>query len=186
MSGSYATQDPCLIALYGTNSTKHGQHSEGARVKGKIVRKVPPERPRIFPAALFAWLLFVSINFVCTLVLGLLSARFLPRYHQSVITTLREKPWASLGIGFVAAVVVPVVCALLFATIVAIPIGLILLAAFFILLYGRESTLSAELVNRSSLDCDRPRAVPRPWSWGCLSIISLPSFLWSAGSWFLL
>lgn len=48
MSGSYATQDPCLIALYGTNSTKHGQHSEGARVKGKIVRKVPPERPRIF------------------------------------------------------------------------------------------------------------------------------------------
>lgn len=135
MSGSYATQDPCLIALYGTNSTKHGQHSEGARVKGKIVRKVPPERPRIFPAALFAWLLFVSINFVCTLVLGLLSARFLPRYHQSVITTLREKPWASLGIGFVAAVVVPVVCALLFATIVAIPIGLILLAAFFILLY---------------------------------------------------
>jgi hypothetical protein len=52
-----------------------------------------------------------------------------------VITTLREKPWASLGIGFVAAVVVPVVCVLLFATIVAIPIGLILLAAFFILLY---------------------------------------------------
>ncbi len=39
------------------------------------------------------------------------------------------------GYRFVAAVVVPVVCALLFATIVAIPIGLILLAAFFILLY---------------------------------------------------
>ena len=71
--------------------------SEGARVKGKIVRNVPPERPRIFPAALFAWLVFVSINFVCTLVLGLLSARFLPRYHQSVITTLGEKPWASAG-----------------------------------------------------------------------------------------
>ena len=36
--------------------------SEGARVKGKIVRNVPPERPRIFPAALFAWLVFVSIT----------------------------------------------------------------------------------------------------------------------------
>jgi hypothetical protein len=58
----------------------------------------------------------VSINFVCTLILGLLSARFLPRYHQSVITTLRENPWVSLGIGFIAAVVLPVVCALLFAT----------------------------------------------------------------------
>ncbi|MGH7845891.1 MAG: bactofilin family protein [Candidatus Binatia bacterium] len=109
--------------------------SEGARINGKIVRNVPPERPRFFPAAFFAWLVFVSINFVCTLILGLLSARFLPRYHQSVIATLREKPWASLGIGFVAAVVLPVVCALLFATVLAIPIGLILLAAFFILLY---------------------------------------------------
>jgi cytoskeletal protein CcmA (bactofilin family) len=109
--------------------------SEGARINGKIVRNVPPERPRFFPAAFFAWLVFVSINFACTLILGLLSARFLPRYHQSVIATLGERPWASLGIGFVTAVVLPVVCALLFATVLAIPLGLILLVAFFILLY---------------------------------------------------
>jgi cytoskeletal protein CcmA (bactofilin family) len=109
--------------------------SEGARINGKIVRNVPPERPRLFPAALFAWLVFVSINFVSTLILGLLSARFLPRYHQSVITTLRERPWASLGLGFIAAVVLPVVCALLFATILAIPLALILMLGFFILLY---------------------------------------------------
>jgi len=109
--------------------------SEGARINGKIIRNVPPERPRFFPVAFFGWLVFVSINFVCTLILGLLSARFLPRYHQSVITTLRERPWASLGIGFIAAVVLPVVCALLFATVLAIPLALILLVAFFILLY---------------------------------------------------
>jgi cytoskeletal protein CcmA (bactofilin family) len=109
--------------------------SEGARINGKIVRNIPPERPQIFPAAFFAWLVFVAINFVCTLILGLLSARFLPRYHQSVITTLSERPGASLGIGFIAAVVVPVVCALLFATVLAIPLALILLFAFFILLY---------------------------------------------------
>jgi cytoskeletal protein CcmA (bactofilin family) len=116
-------------------SGREASVSEGARIKGKMVRNVPPERPRLFPAALFAWLVFVSINFVCTLILGLLSARFLPRYHQSVIATLRERPWASLGIGFVAAVVLPVVCALLFATVLAIPLALILLLAFFILLY---------------------------------------------------
>jgi cytoskeletal protein CcmA (bactofilin family) len=109
--------------------------SDGARISGKIVRNVPPERPRLFPAAFFAWLIFLSINFVCTLILGLLSARFLPRYHQSVIDTLRAKPWASLGIGFIAAVVLPVACALLFATVFAIPLALIILAAFFILLY---------------------------------------------------
>jgi cytoskeletal protein CcmA (bactofilin family) len=116
-------------------SGREASVSEGARINGKIVRNVPPERPRAFPAAFFAWLVFVSINFVCTLVLGLLSARFLPRYHQSAMTTLRERPWASLGVGFVAAVVVPVVCALLFATVLAIPLALILLAAFFILFY---------------------------------------------------
>ncbi len=79
--------------------------SEGARIRGKIVRNVPPKRPRIFPAAFFAWLGFVSINFISTLILGLLSVRFLPRFHQSVVTTLSERPWLSLGIGFVAAVV---------------------------------------------------------------------------------
>jgi len=61
--------------------------------------------------------------------------RFLPRFHQSVVTTLRERPWPSFGIGFVAAVVLPVVCSLLFATVVAIPLALILLTAFFIVLY---------------------------------------------------
>ena len=116
-------------------SGREASVSEGARIRGKIVRNVPPEKPRLFPAVFFAWLVFVSINFVSTLILGLLSVRFLPRFHQSVVTTLKEMPWASLGIGFVAAVVLPVVCGLLFATVVAIPVALILLAAFFILLY---------------------------------------------------
>jgi cytoskeletal protein CcmA (bactofilin family) len=109
--------------------------SEGARISGKIVRNVPPKRPRFFPAAFFAWLGFVSINFISTLVLGLLSLRFLPGFHQSVVATLSERPWISLGIGFIAAVVVPVVCSLLFATVVAIPLALILLTAFLIVLY---------------------------------------------------
>ena len=71
---------------------------------------------RGFFTAFFAWLGFVSINFLSTLILGLLSVRFLPRFHQSVVTTLKERPWASLGIGFIAAIVLPVVCSLLLAT----------------------------------------------------------------------
>jgi cytoskeletal protein CcmA (bactofilin family) len=116
-------------------SRRESSVSEGAQIRGKIVRNVPPERPRLFPGAFFGWLGFVSINFISTLVLGILSVRFLPRFHQSVVTTLSERPWASLGIGFVTAVVLPVVCSLLFATVVAIPLALILLTAFFIVLY---------------------------------------------------
>jgi cytoskeletal protein CcmA (bactofilin family) len=109
--------------------------SEGARIKGKIVRNVPPQRPKISSAAVFAWAMFLLVSFVSTLVLGLLSLRFLPNFHQSVVTTLRERPWASFGIGFVTAVVLPVLCGLLLATVVAMPLALILLAAFFILLF---------------------------------------------------
>jgi cytoskeletal protein CcmA (bactofilin family) len=109
--------------------------SEGARIKGKIVRNVPPERPRLLPAAISAWLVFVSVNFISTLILGLLSARFFPRFHQSVVATLGERPWASLGIGFVAAIILPVLCVILLVTVAMIPIALILLAAFFIMLY---------------------------------------------------
>ena len=116
-------------------SGREASVSEGARIGGKIVRNVPPKRPRLFPMAFFAWLGFVSINFISTLILGLLSLRFLPSFHQSVVTTLRERPWSSLGIGFFAAVVLPVVCSLLFATVLAIPLALILLTAFFIVLY---------------------------------------------------
>jgi hypothetical protein len=82
-----------------------------------------------------AWLLFLFVSFVSTLILGLLSVRFLPGFHQSAVTILRARPWASFGIGFVTIVVVPVVCALLFATVLAIPLALIFLGAFFILLY---------------------------------------------------
>jgi hypothetical protein len=109
--------------------------SEEARIGGKTVRNVPPERPRIFPAAVVAWFILVSASFVSTLILGLLSVRFLPRFHQSVVGTIAERPWASLGIGFMAAVMLPVVCAFLFATVVAVPVALLLLAAFFVLVY---------------------------------------------------
>jgi cytoskeletal protein CcmA (bactofilin family) len=116
-------------------SGREAEVSEGARIGGKIVRQVPAKRPRFLPAAVSAWIVLVSASFVSTLILGLLSVRFVPTLHQSVVSTLRERPWASLGIGFVATVVVPVVCALLFVTVVGIPLALLLLAAFFILLY---------------------------------------------------
>jgi hypothetical protein len=78
-------------------SGREASVSEGARIKGKMVRNVPPPRPRFFPAAFFAWLVFISLNFVCTLILGLLSVRFLPRYHQTVITTLSDRPMDIAG-----------------------------------------------------------------------------------------
>jgi cytoskeletal protein CcmA (bactofilin family) len=116
-------------------SDREASVSEGARIRGKISRRVPPQKPEPWRALFAAWALLVAVSFFSTLILGLLSLRFLPGFHASTVAILKERPWVSLGIGFVAAIVIPVVCALLFATVVAVPIALILTAAFFILLY---------------------------------------------------
>jgi hypothetical protein len=56
---------------------------------------------------------------------------------------LGNRHWSSLGIGFIAAVITPVVCAILFATLFALPIALILTVSYFILLYwGRIFVMS--------------------------------------------
>jgi cytoskeletal protein CcmA (bactofilin family) len=135
----------------------------GARLEGPLTRRLPAT-PRPSPAkvlALFAGLALVimAVSFVSTLVLGLLSMRFLPRYHQAAVGTLRTRPWASLGIGFVAAVVTPVVGAILFATVLGIPLALILTAAYLIVLYwGRIFALHG----LGDAICRLFRASPRP------------------------
>jgi hypothetical protein len=69
----------------------------------------------------------------------------------------------SLGIGFVFVIVTPVVCLLLFATVLAIPIALILTAAFFILLY-RARIFAISRIGEALLGRFPPRPVGMPLS----------------------
>ena len=128
-------------------SDKEVEVEPGANV-GKMVRHKPPfPRPspeRVFIIFTGAGLLWLLISFSSTLILGLLSVRYLPGYHQTVADNLTAKPWQSLGVGFVVAVVTPVVFALLFAFVVTIPIAIILAAAYGIhLFWGRIFVISA-------------------------------------------
>jgi hypothetical protein len=112
----------------------------GAQIDQPITRMLPPSAPRPSPGKVLALLaglslVMVAMSSVSTLVLGLLSLRCLPRYHQAAVRTLRDRPWLSLGIGFVAAVVTPVVAATLFATVLGIPLALILTAVYLVVLY---------------------------------------------------
>jgi hypothetical protein len=116
-------------------SDREASIAEGARIGGKVSRRVPPQRPKLWPALVATWALLVAISFVSTLILGILSIRFLPNFHGSTVAILREQPWKSFGVGFVALVVIPVVCIILFALVLTTPLALILTAAFFILLY---------------------------------------------------
>lgn len=112
----------------------------GARIEKALTRRLPPAMPQPSPGKVFAFiagvtLVLMTVSAVSTLVLGLLSLRYFPRYHQAAVVTLRDRPWVSLGVGFVAAVVIPVVGAILFATVLGIPLALILAAAYPIVLY---------------------------------------------------
>jgi cytoskeletal protein CcmA (bactofilin family) len=136
----------------------------GARIQGQLTRRPPPGTPRPSPEKVFAFfaalaLVIMAVSFVSTLILGLLSLRFLPRYHEATVSTLRERPWASLGVGFVAAVVTPVAGAILFATVLGIPLALILTAAYLIALYwGRIFALH----RLGEATCRLFQASPRP------------------------
>jgi hypothetical protein len=144
--------------------SQHGASVDpGARIQGQLTRR-PPGPPGPSPEKVFAFfaalaLVIMAVSFVSTLILGLLSLRFLPRYHQATVSTLRERPWASLGVGFVAAVVTPVAGAILFATVLGIPLALVLTAAYLIALYwGRIFALH----RLGEAICHLFRASPRP------------------------
>ena len=121
-------------------SQQEAEVEPGARIEGKLIRNPPPRLPQLPRERLFLFFTAVGLfilltGFVSTLILGLLTLRYLPNYHRASVDLLRSRPWASLGLGFVAAIVIPVVCAMLFSIVLTIPIALILAAAFAILLF---------------------------------------------------
>jgi hypothetical protein len=136
----------------------------GARIDGPLTRRLPPTLSRPSPAKVLAvvtvlGLILVAASFVSTLVLGLLSLRFLPSYHHAAVQMLRDQPRAALGVGLVTAVVIPVVGAMLVATVLGIPLAVILAGAYLIVLYwGR--IFAVHWLGEAT--CRLVRAHPRP------------------------
>jgi cytoskeletal protein CcmA (bactofilin family) len=121
-------------------SGKPASIDPGAKVGKDVTRKTVPEFPSPNAGKLLGvlagFLLFVKlVSFVSTLILGLLWIYLFPRYMQSAVSTLRKKPWASLGIGFAVFVITPVTAGLLAVTLVGIPLALIVTAVYFIAIY---------------------------------------------------
>lgn len=69
------------------------------------------------------------------MIIGTIFLRLFPKHSRSIAMTLKERPWASLGIGFIALISVPVIFVILLITVVGIPLAFILLALYFIALY---------------------------------------------------
>ncbi|MEW6324869.1 MAG: hypothetical protein AB1515_05735 [Nitrospirota bacterium] len=136
-----------------------------ARVGGVLRRKTMPEMPA--PGAMlwgFAGLiLFVKlVNFVSTLILGMLCIALAPGSTQSVVLTLRARPWASLGVGFIALVTVPAAAGVLAATVLGIPLALMITALYLIAIY--VARIFAILWAGSAWSVRRGRPVRPGWA----------------------
>jgi cytoskeletal protein CcmA (bactofilin family) len=113
---------------------------ENALVSGKVTKKTPPTTPGPKLGGAFdpfsGFNIFAKIvSLISTLIIGLLLIKLFPRYSSETVSTLRRKPWVSLGIGFLVLVLTPIIFTLLLVTIIGIPLALILLALYLISLY---------------------------------------------------
>lgn len=114
---------------------------KSAEVTGNISRQEPPVKfDRGDQATIFGVLTVFAfavklINLLTWFLLGLLTLHFLPNLFSRSIENLKAKPWPSLGIGFLALVLVPLLAVTIMVFIIGIPLGLISLTLWFIAVY---------------------------------------------------
>jgi hypothetical protein len=109
-----------------------------ATVSGKITHNLPPKKqpnPNAQKAAAFfntGWLIF---NFLSSLVVGLIALLLGPKIIRQKGETILQKPWQSLGIGVLVAVLMPFIIFALVLTIIGIPIAIGLFIFYLLLLF---------------------------------------------------
>lgn len=102
------------------------------QVGGKVIVKPrPPEREHHLARVIAG----VSALFILALALvGVALFLLFPRAAERLATTVRQRPWATAGLGLAVLLLTPVVVALLFATVVGWLLALILLALWLVAL----------------------------------------------------
>jgi cytoskeletal protein CcmA (bactofilin family) len=117
-------------------SRKPANIRDGAKVDGKTERRQPKEDrgpqpvPRKGPSALFfLW------SLLSAMVVAMLFLAAAPRFSQRVSDTIKERPWASLGLGIATLATVPLICFIVLITVVGIPLSLIAGVLYVISIY---------------------------------------------------
>lgn len=76
-----------------------------------------------------------AVSILMALIIGLIVVLLFPKKSAEVNKTMRGSFWRSLGIGFVFLAVVPVAAIILLASILGIPLALILMGIYGLILY---------------------------------------------------
>ncbi len=109
---------------------------EGAVISGQV-RKLETDIPFVdeHPES-GVWYGIVAVfgYLLALILLGAVLQLVMPGVLSAAAASAIDQPWASLGRGIAFVILVPIVAVLLLVTIVGVPIGLVTLAAFFVLL----------------------------------------------------
>lgn len=109
--------------------------SPEATVSGKVTQTLPPKKQEKEKQTAIALFSFISIiDLLLSFIIGIALIKFFSAYFDNTTSVVAQKPWLSLGIGFLTAIVFPFALLLLLVTIIGIPIAVFLifiLAVFF-------------------------------------------------------
>lgn len=175
-----------------------------ARIGGSLRYRVPESRVRIDPAAQIAgqrialpprqrpdidvgMRFFRILRLLAFFATGLVAVAAFPRLADAAAASLRQRPWASLGLGFVWVVVVPVAIALVAITVVGIPIAMIVGALYLISLYLARAVFAVwlgRLLLRDRLGPGRKGAVLAFLVGGAILVVAgmIPYLGWLVGA----
>lgn len=119
-------------------STTPALIDSGATVSGKISQIIPakpaptaPVKPAKFIIPVIGF--FALVKFIMELLLGIIFILLAPNYTARVAKQISENGWTNFGIGLLSVIALPVLILVSMATIIGIPLGLILIFAFGIL-----------------------------------------------------
>lgn len=109
---------------------------QGAQVVGNVNMQQIKEKDKKAPAAVALATFIPGLLYLISLfIMGLLFLRFLPIFTQDTTNLVGREPWKSLGVGLLILILTPIVVVLLMVTVIGIPIGLVLFAAYLIYFY---------------------------------------------------
>lgn len=131
-------------------SATPAQIQPGAQVIGITIQNQPPKTAEAEPGKIFGVLGGVSlalslIYLLSHLLVGLLIIKVSPYFANHVTEVINNRFWASLGVGLLILILVPIIILVLLITIIGFPIALILLAGLLILIFLTKIVVSVAL-----------------------------------------
>ncbi|CAE6761336.1 polymer-forming cytoskeletal protein [Nitrospira defluvii] len=151
---------------------------EEATVRGPITRRPLPEGwsvERARQGIIGARVLAAVVGFLSTLILGLILLRVYPVFSHRVTTTIRDRPGASLGVGTAVLLVTPIAAASLVVTLLALPVGVVLLAMYGVTVYLARIYTMMYIGQRLLRHRDESSSLAKPFMVGLVvySLLSL-------------